>query len=113
MMLLKEAGIDQIIGPDDLWTGEDGMLEMLDRAEQFGISVIPNLRGWDLNEVEELEAEFNVLLQQPDSAAKNAERFGSIANEMASLKEQREKIAARLRKDQAVQSHVQTMERQF
>lgn len=51
MMLLKEAGIDQIIGPDDLWTGEDGMLEMLDRAEQFGISVIPNLRGWDLNEV--------------------------------------------------------------
>lgn len=51
MMLLKEAGIDQIIGPDDLWTGEDGMVEMLDRAEQFGISVIPNLRGWDLNEV--------------------------------------------------------------
>ena len=29
---------------------------------------------------------------------------------MASLKEQREKIAARLRKDQAVQSHVHTME---
>lgn len=60
--------------------------------------------------LEELEAEFNVLLQQPDSAAKNAERFGSIANEMASLKEQREKISARLRKDQAVQSHVHMME---
>ena len=60
--------------------------------------------------LEELEAEFNVLLQQPDSAAKNAEKFGSIANEMASLKEQREKIAAQLRKDQAVQSHVHTME---
>ncbi len=59
---------------------------------------------------EELEAEFNILLQQPDSAVKNAERFGSIANEMASLKEQREKISARLRKDQAVQSHVHTME---
>ena len=59
---------------------------------------------------EELEAEFNILLQQPDSAVKNAARFGSIANEMASLKEQREKIAARLRKDQAVQSHVHTME---
>ena len=59
---------------------------------------------------EELEAEFNILLQQPDSAAKNAVRFGSIANEMASLKEQREKIAARLRKDQTVQAHVHTME---
>ena len=59
---------------------------------------------------EELEAEFNILLQQPDSAAKNAARFGSIANEMASLKEQREKIAARLRKDQTVQLHVHTME---
>ena len=60
--------------------------------------------------LEELEAEFNILLQQPDSAAKNAERFGSIANEMASLKEQREKIAARLRKDQTLQLHVHTME---
>ena len=29
---------------------------------------------------------------------------------MASLKEQREKIAARLRKDQTVQAHVHTME---
>ena len=60
--------------------------------------------------LEELETEFNILLQQPDSAVKNAERFGSIANEMASLKEQREKIAARLRKDQTVQAHVHTME---
>lgn len=60
--------------------------------------------------LEELEAEFNILLQQPDSAVKNAARFGSIANEMASLKEQREKIAARLRKDQTVQLHVHAME---
>lgn len=60
--------------------------------------------------LEELEAEFNILLQQPDSAVKNAARLGSIANEMASLKEQREKIAARLRKDQTVQAHVHTME---
>lgn len=35
---------------------------------------------------EELEAEFNILLQQPDSAAKNAVRFGSIANEMTKLR---------------------------
>ena len=59
---------------------------------------------------EELEAEFNILLQQPDSAVKNAARFGGIANEIASLKGQREKIAARLRKDQTVQLHVHTME---
>ena len=57
-----------------------------------------------------MEAEFNILLQQPDSAANNVERFGSIANEMPSLKEQREKIVARLRKGQAVQAHVHTME---
>ena len=41
---------------------------------------------------------------------KNAARFGGIANEIASLKGQREKIAARLRKDQTVQLHVHTME---
>ena len=50
------------------------------------------------------------MLQQPDSAVKNAARFGGIANEIASLKGQREKIAARLRKDQTVQLHVHTME---
>ena len=55
-------------------------------------------------------AVFNILLQQPDSAVKNAARFGGIANEIASLKGQREKIAARLRKDQTVQLHVHTME---
>lgn len=60
--------------------------------------------------LEELEAEFNMLLQQSASAEKNAARFGGIANEMASLKRQREKIAARLRKDQAVQLHVHSME---
>ena len=75
-------------------------VEMCTRLTEHGMPVT----------YEELEAEFNILLQQPDSAVKNAERFGSIANEMASLKEQREKIAARLRKDQTVQLHVHTME---
>lgn len=60
--------------------------------------------------LEELETEFNMLLQQPASAEKIAARFGRIANDMASLKEQREKISAQLRKDQAVQSHMHTME---
>ena len=60
--------------------------------------------------LEELETEFNMLLQQPASAEKIAARFGRIANDMASLKEQREKISAQLRKDQAIQSHMHTME---
>ena len=80
-------------------------------VEETGILPNSTMTLGEINRrLEELEAEFNILLQQPNSAVKNAERFGSIANEMASLKEQREKIAARLRKDQAVQSHVHTME---
>ena len=80
-------------------------------VEETGILPNSTMTLGEINRrLEELEAEFNILLQQPDSAVKNAERFGSIANEMASLKEQREKISARLRKDQAVQSHVHTME---
>ena len=80
-------------------------------VEETGILPNSTMTLGEINRrLEELEAEFNILLQQPDSAVKNAERFGSIANEMASLKEQREKIAARLRKDQTVQLHVHTME---
>lgn len=80
-------------------------------VEETGILPNSTITLGEINRrLEELEAEFNILLQQPDSAVKNAERFGSIANEMASLKEQREKIAARLRKDQTVQLHVHTME---
>lgn len=80
-------------------------------VEETGILPDSTMTLGEINRrLEELEAEFNILLQQPDSAVKNAARFGSIANEMASLKEQREKISARLRKDQAVQSHVHTME---
>ena len=80
-------------------------------VEETGILPDSTMTLGEINRrLEELEAEFNILLQQPDSAAKNAVRFGSIANEMASLKEQREKIAARLRKDQTVQLHVHSME---
>lgn len=60
--------------------------------------------------LEELEGEFDALLHQPDSTEKNAARFGQIANEMASLKEQREKISAQLRNNQAAQSRVHTLE---
>ena len=80
-------------------------------VEETGILLNSTMTLGEINRrLEELEAGFDTLLQQPNSAEKNAERFGRIANEMASLKEQREKIAARLRKDQTVQLHVHTME---
>ena len=47
MMELEEAGINLIIGVDEQWVGNGGMKAMLDRAEDHGISVIANLRGWD------------------------------------------------------------------
>lgn len=65
----------------------------------------------DINRrLEELEGEFDALFQKPDSAEKNATRFREIANEMASLKEQREKLSAQLRKNRAAQEHIQSME---
>ena len=80
-------------------------------VEETGILPDSTMTLGEINRrLEELETEFNILLQQPDSAVKNAARFGGIANEIASLKGQREKIAARLRKDQTVQLHVHTME---
>ena len=80
-------------------------------VEETGILPDSTMTLGEINRrLEELEAEFDMLLQQPNSAEKNAERFGRIANEMASLKEQREKVAARLRKDQTVQLHVHVME---
>ena len=59
--------------------------------------------------LEKLEAEFDALLHQSDSAEKNADRFKKIANEMASLKKQREKLSAQLRNNQATQERVRTI----
>ena len=61
----------------------------------------------DINRrLEELEAEFDTLFNQSDSIDKNAVRFSQIANEMAALKEQREKISSQLRNSEAAQAHV-------
>ena len=59
--------------------------------------------------LEKLEAEFDALLHQSDSAEKNTDRFKKIANEMASLKKQREKLSAQLRNNQATQERVRTI----
>ena len=64
----------------------------------------------DINRrLEELEAEFDTLFNQSGSIDKNTIRFSQIANEMASLKEQREKISAQLRNNEAAQEHVHTI----
>ena len=64
----------------------------------------------DINRrLEELEAEFDALFNQSGSIDKNVVRFSQIANEMASLKEQREKISAQLRNNEAAQEHVHTI----
>ena len=57
----------------------------------------------------ELEADFNALFNQSGGIDKNAVRFREIANEMAVLKEQRERISTQLRNNEAVQKHVHTM----
>ena len=64
----------------------------------------------DINRrLEELEAEFNALFNQSGGIDKNAVKFREIANEMAALKEQRERISAQLRNNKASQEHVHTM----
>ena len=56
--------------------------------------------------LEELEADFEVLFNQAGAAEQHAPRFQEIANEMRSLKEQREKISAQLRNNEAGQEQV-------
>lgn len=64
----------------------------------------------DINRrLEELEAQFNALFNQSGGIDKNAVKFREIANEMAALKEQRERISAQLRNNKASQEHVHTM----
>ena len=64
----------------------------------------------DINRrLEKLEAEFDTLFNQSGGIDKNTVRFREIANEMASLKEQREKISTQLRNNEAAQAHVHTI----
>ena len=73
---------------------------------------LPNsaMKLGDINRrLEELEAEFDTLFNQSGSIDKNTIRFSQIANEMASLKEQRERISAQLRNSEAAQEHVRTI----
>ena len=54
----------------------------------------------------ELEAEFETLFIESGDAEQHAVRFKEIADEMAALKEQREKISAQLRNQEAEQDRM-------
>ena len=47
MEYLSDAGIDLIIGINERWLDGTGMEGVLERAEEFGVSVIADLRDWD------------------------------------------------------------------
>lgn len=52
MKLMADGGIDLLIGIADKWIYADGPL-MLDQAQQYGVSIIADLRGWDYATVPE------------------------------------------------------------
>lgn len=47
MEYLSDAGIDLIIGINERWLDGTGMEGVLERAEEFGVSIIADLRDWD------------------------------------------------------------------
>ncbi len=47
MKLMYDAGINLLIGVKDKWIWEGDGAPMLDLAEQYGISIIADLRDWD------------------------------------------------------------------
>lgn len=67
--------------------------------------------GMTLGEIQQrleaLDREFDNLLSQTESVEENAARFKVLSDEMTSLKAQREKIAAQLRKNGAAGERVQ------
>lgn len=100
------AAINSGMAPQEKISGLilDAALEETVKAPGFTLTL------GDMNRrLEELGGEFDALFQQPDSTENNTVRFREIANEMASLKEQREKLSAQLRKNEAAQERIQAM----
>ena len=60
MPLMADAGINLIIGIKDKWIWEGDGAPMLDLAEQYGVSIIADLRDWDGETVPEY-AEYPAL----------------------------------------------------
>ena len=100
------AAISSVMAPKEKINGliTDAALEETGKLPNSAMTL------GDINRrLEELEAEFDALFNQSGSIDKNTIRFSQIANEMASLKEQREKISAQLRNNEAAQEHVHTI----
>lgn len=60
MKLMADAGINLLIGVKDKWIWEGDGAPMLDLAEQYGVSIIADLRDWDGETVPEY-AEYPAL----------------------------------------------------
>ena len=100
------AAISSVMAPKEKINGliTDAALE------ETGKLPNPAMTLGDINRrLEKLEAEFDTLFNQSGSIDKNVVRFSQIANEMAALKEQREKISAQLRNSETVQERVHTI----
>ena len=100
------AAISSVMAPKEKING------LITEAASEETGKLPNsaMTLGDINRrLEELEAEFDTLFNQSASIDKNTIRFSQIANEMASLKEHREKISAQLRNSEAAQAHVHTI----
>lgn len=100
------AAISSVMAPKEKINGliTDAALEETGKLPNSAMTL------GDINRrLEELEAEFDTLFNQSASIDKNTIRFSQIANEMASLKEHREKISAQLRNSEAAQAHVHTI----
>ena len=100
------AAISSVMAPKEKINGliTDAALEETGKLPNSAMTL------GDINlRLEKLEAEFDTLFNQSGGIDKNTVRFREIANEMASLKEQREKISAQLRNSEAAQEHVHTI----
>ena len=100
------AAISSVMAPKEKINGliTDAALEETGKLPNSAMTL------GDINRrLEKLEAEFDTLFNQSGSIDKNVVRFSQIANEMASLKEQRERISAQLRNSEAAQKHVHTI----
>lgn len=87
MPLMADAGIDLLIGVKDKWIWEGDGAPMLELAQQYGVSIIADLRDWDGETIPEY-AEYPalkgfLLFDEPDST-----RF----RDLAELKDQFETV---------------------
>ena len=97
------AAISSVMAPKEKINGliTDAALEETGKLPNSAMTL------GDINRrLEELEAEFDTLFNQSGGIDKNTIKFSQIANEMASLKEQRERISAQLRNNEAAQARV-------